>query len=49
MKFGLYGLHRDRNVEPGVPAPRAGLAEEAGFASLWVGHHVAPPVGEGKF
>ncbi|MEU4562757.1 TIGR03619 family F420-dependent LLM class oxidoreductase [Actinoplanes sp. NPDC023936] len=48
MKFGLYGLHRDRNVEPGVLARRARLAEEAGFESLWVGDHIALPAGEGN-
>jgi len=48
MKFGLYGLHRDRNVDPGVLARRARLAEEAGFESLWVGDHIALPVGDGN-
>jgi probable F420-dependent oxidoreductase len=48
MKFGLYGLHRDRNVDPGVLARRARLAEEAGFESLWVGDHIALPAGEGN-
>jgi probable F420-dependent oxidoreductase len=48
MKFGLYGLHRDRNVEPDVLVRRAGLAEEAGFESLWVGDHIALPAGEGN-
>ncbi|MEU4625349.1 TIGR03619 family F420-dependent LLM class oxidoreductase [Actinoplanes sp. NPDC023801] len=48
MKFGLYGLHRDRNVDPGVLVRRAGLAEEAGFESLWVGDHIALPAGEGN-
>jgi probable F420-dependent oxidoreductase len=48
MKFGLYGLHRDRNVDPGVLARRARMAEEAGFESLWVGDHIALPVGEGN-
>jgi probable F420-dependent oxidoreductase len=48
MRFGLYGLHRDRNVEPGVLVRRARMAEEAGFESLWVGDHIALPVGEGN-
>lgn len=48
MKFGLYGLHRDRNVDPVVLARRARLAEEAGFESLWVGDHIALPAGEGN-
>jgi probable F420-dependent oxidoreductase len=48
MRFGLYGLHRDRNVEPDVLVRRARLAEEAGFESLWVGDHIALPVGEGN-
>jgi probable F420-dependent oxidoreductase len=48
MKFGLYGLHRDRNVDPGVLARRARLAEEAGIESLWVGDHIALPAGEGN-
>jgi probable F420-dependent oxidoreductase len=48
MRFGLYGLHRDRNVDSGVLARRARLAEEAGFESLWVGDHIALPVGEGN-
>ena len=48
MRFGLYGLHRDRNVDPEVLARRARLAEEAGFESLWVGDHIALPAGEGN-
>ncbi|MEU4690889.1 TIGR03619 family F420-dependent LLM class oxidoreductase [Actinoplanes sp. NPDC023714] len=48
MKFGLYGLHRDRNVDPAVLARRARLAEEVGFESLWVGDHIALPAGEGN-
>jgi probable F420-dependent oxidoreductase len=48
MRFGLYGLHRDRNVEPDVLARRARLAEEAGIESLWVGDHIALPLGEGN-
>jgi probable F420-dependent oxidoreductase len=48
MRFGLYGLHRDRNVEPDVLARRARLAEEAGIESLWVGDHIALPSGEGN-
>jgi probable F420-dependent oxidoreductase len=48
MSFGLYGLHRDGNVEPDVLLRRATLAEAAGFESLWVGDHIALPVGEGN-
>ncbi|MBB2948801.1 putative F420-dependent oxidoreductase [Actinoplanes lutulentus] len=48
MKFGLYGLHRDRNVAPDVLARRAALAEQSGFESLWVGDHIALPPGEGN-
>jgi probable F420-dependent oxidoreductase len=48
MKLGLYGLHRDRNVQPGLLARRAAMAEEAGFESLWVGDHIALPPGEGN-
>ncbi|BBH68569.1 LLM class F420-dependent oxidoreductase [Actinoplanes sp. OR16] len=48
MKFGLYGLHRDRNVDPAVLGRRARLAEEAGFESLWVGDHIALPAGDGN-
>jgi probable F420-dependent oxidoreductase len=48
MRFGLYGLHRDRNVDPDVLARRARLAEDAGFESLWVGDHIALPPGEGN-
>ncbi|GIE99450.1 LLM class F420-dependent oxidoreductase [Paractinoplanes rishiriensis] len=48
MKFGLYGLHRDRNVTPEVLVRRARMAEEAGFESLWVGDHIALPPGEGN-
>jgi probable F420-dependent oxidoreductase len=48
MRYGLYGLHRDRNVDPGVLTRRARLAEDAGFESLWVGDHIALPAGEGN-
>ena len=48
MRFGLYGLHRDRNVDPGVLARRAKLAEDAGFESIGVGDHIALPIGEGN-
>jgi probable F420-dependent oxidoreductase len=48
MKFGLYGLHRDRNVDPAVLARRAALAEDAGFESIWVGDHIALPPGDGN-
>ncbi|BEL03868.1 LLM class F420-dependent oxidoreductase [Actinoplanes sichuanensis] len=48
MRFGLYGLHRDRNVDPAILARRARLAEDAGFESLWVGDHIALPSGEGN-
>jgi probable F420-dependent oxidoreductase len=43
MKFGLYGLHKGENAEPGALARRARMAEEAGFESLWVGDHIALP------
>lgn len=48
MRFGRYALHRDRNVEPDVLIRRAGMAEDAGFESLWVGDHIALPPGEGN-
>jgi probable F420-dependent oxidoreductase len=48
LNFGLYGLHRDHNVEPDVLARRAQLAEEVGIESLWVGDHIALPPGEGN-
>jgi probable F420-dependent oxidoreductase len=43
MKFGLYGLHKGENAEPGALAHRARLAEDAGFESIWVGDHIALP------
>ena len=43
MRFGLYGLHKGENAEPGALARRARLAEAAGFESLWVGDHIALP------
>lgn len=45
MKFGLFGLHRGAGIAPGVLARRAGAAEDAGFESLWVGDHIALPLG----
>ncbi|MEU4159129.1 LLM class F420-dependent oxidoreductase [Actinoplanes sp. NPDC026670] len=48
MKLGLYGLHRDRNIDPATLARRARMAEDAGFESLWVGDHIALPAGEGN-
>jgi probable F420-dependent oxidoreductase len=47
MRFGLYGLHRGSNVDPEVLSRRALLAEDAGVESLWVGDHIAVPVGDG--
>lgn len=43
MKFALYGLHRGAGIDPETVARQAGLAEDAGFESLWVGDHVALP------
>jgi alkanesulfonate monooxygenase SsuD/methylene tetrahydromethanopterin reductase-like flavin-dependent oxidoreductase (luciferase family) len=48
MRYGLYGLHRDRNVESDVLVRWARLAEQAAFESLWVGDHIALPPGEGN-
>lgn len=47
LKFGLYGLLRGVGVQPDMLVRRAGLAEQAGFESLWVGDHIALPAGEG--
>lgn len=46
LKIGLFGLHRGSSAEPDALARRARRAEEAGFESLWVGDHVALPVGD---
>jgi probable F420-dependent oxidoreductase len=46
LKLGLYGLHRGSSIDPDTLARRAGLAEEAGFESLWVGDHIALPGGQ---
>jgi len=46
MKLALYGLHRGSSAEPDTLVRRARLAEEAGFDGLWVGDHIALPVGE---
>jgi probable F420-dependent oxidoreductase len=43
MNFGLYGLHKGENTDPGALARRARAAEEAGFESIWVGDHIALP------
>src|SRR5947208_3518262 len=45
MKFALYGLHRGSSAEPQTLAKRARLAEEVGFEALWVGDHIALPIG----
>ncbi|HEY0450832.1 TIGR03619 family F420-dependent LLM class oxidoreductase [Actinophytocola sp.] len=46
MKLALYGLHRGSSADPDTLVRRARLAEEAGFDALWVGDHIALPVGE---
>jgi probable F420-dependent oxidoreductase len=43
VRFGLYGLHKGENTEPGAFAARARRAEEVGFESIWVGDHIALP------
>jgi probable F420-dependent oxidoreductase len=48
MDLALFGLHRGPGIEPETLARRARAAEDAGFESLWVGDHVAPPVRAGK-
>jgi probable F420-dependent oxidoreductase len=48
LEIGLYGLHRDHNVEPDILVRRARLAEESGIESLWVGDHIALPPGDGN-
>jgi probable F420-dependent oxidoreductase len=48
LSIGLFGLHRGSSAEPGALARRARLAEEAGFESLWVGDHIALPVGDAQ-
>lgn len=45
MKLGLFGLHRGSSVHPDTLGRRARMAEEAGFESLWVGDHIALPLG----
>lgn len=47
MKFALYGLHRGSSAAPETMARRARAAEQAGFEALWVGDHIALPVGDG--
>ncbi|GAB3425337.1 LLM class F420-dependent oxidoreductase [Flindersiella endophytica] len=46
MKFALYGLHRGSSASPETMARRARRAEDAGFEALWVGDHIALPVGD---
>lgn len=46
MKFALYGLHRGSSASPETMARRARSAEDAGFEALWVGDHIALPVGD---
>ena len=48
LSIGLFGLHRGSSAEPAALARRARLAEEAGFESLWVGDHIALPVGDAQ-
>lgn len=43
LKFGLYGMLRDRGTDPETLTRRARRAEQAGFESLWVGDHIALP------
>jgi probable F420-dependent oxidoreductase len=45
MKIALYGLHRGSSADPETMARRALAAEEAGFEGLWVGDHIALPIG----
>jgi probable F420-dependent oxidoreductase len=45
MHFALYGLHKGSSADPVTLARRAQRAEAAGFESLWIGDHVALPVG----
>lgn len=45
MKYALYGLHRGSSADPDTMARRARAAEQAGFEGLWVGDHIALPVG----
>jgi probable F420-dependent oxidoreductase len=47
VKFALYGLHRGSSASPETMASRARRAEDAGFEALWVGDHIALPVGAG--
>lgn len=44
MNFGIYGLHRAA-LEPARLASLASQAEDLGVESLWVGDHLAMPVG----
>ncbi|MPZ85414.1 MAG: TIGR03619 family F420-dependent LLM class oxidoreductase [Actinophytocola sp.] len=46
MKLALYGLHRGSSADPDTLVRRARLAEKVGFDALWVGDHIALPVGE---
>jgi probable F420-dependent oxidoreductase len=48
LRIGLFGLHRGSSAEPEALARRARLAEQAGFESLWVGDHIALPVGDAE-
>jgi probable F420-dependent oxidoreductase len=45
MKLAVYGLHRGSSADPDTLVRRARLAEEAGIDELWVGDHIALPVG----
>jgi len=46
VKLALYGLHRGSSADPDTLVRRALLAEDAGFEAIWVGDHIALPVGE---
>jgi probable F420-dependent oxidoreductase len=45
LKLALFGLHRGSSADPDTLVRRARLAEEFGFESLWIGDHIALPVG----
>ncbi|MGH2551790.1 MAG: LLM class F420-dependent oxidoreductase [Thermomicrobiales bacterium] len=47
LKLALFGLHRGSSADPETLVARARLAEELGFESLWVGDHIALPLGDG--
>ena len=43
MRFGLFGVNMDAWLDPSAAERLAGLAEAAGFDSLWAGEHVVLP------